>query len=229
MAVTQKNLGKCYICKNEFSKGTIKRHILKCNNLSNGNTKYFLIKVEDTYDKSYWLYLQVKATTTLNDLDDFLRNIWLECCGHLSSFTINGVIYDKYLDDFDDNEDMSEYTLNDILETGVNFKHEYDFGSTTTLKLTVTDSYTGIDSLEDISLLARNNKKQYNCENCDNKATHIIHDFDFENYKTLCDDCIEEIYDDEEYDMIFVTITNSPRMGICGYQGDNDVYELDED
>ena len=41
MTSPQKNLGKCYICKNEFSKTAIKRHILKCNNLGTGNTKYF--------------------------------------------------------------------------------------------------------------------------------------------------------------------------------------------
>ena len=26
---------------------------------------------------------------------------------------------------------------------------------------------------------------------------------------------------------LFIKITNSPRMGICGYTGENDVYELE--
>ncbi len=35
----------------------------------------------------------MNAGATLADLDDFLRGIWLECCGHLSSFDIEGVTY----------------------------------------------------------------------------------------------------------------------------------------
>ena len=40
-----------------------------------------------------------------------------------------------------DNESMSEYKLEEILEKGMKFIHEYDFGSTTKLKITVLDKY----------------------------------------------------------------------------------------
>ena len=157
MATSQKNRGKCYICKKEFTKAGMKKHLSICNNLGTGKTKYYLIKVEDYYDKSYWLYLQVKTNITLNELDDFLRDIWLECCGHLSSFTIDDVIYDKVFNEddsffFNDNEDMSDFRLIEVISKNSTFIHEYDFGSTTKLKLTVVDSYTGINSLEGIDL-----------------------------------------------------------------------------
>lgn len=232
MATAQKNSGKCYICKKEFTKSGMKKHLSSCNNLGSGKTKYFLLKVEDTYDKSYWLYLQVKANTTLDELDDFLRAIWLECCGHLSSFTIDDVIYDKVFTEedsffFNDTESMNNFKLIEIISKGSTFIHEYDFGSTTTLKLTVVDSYTGINSLEGISLLARNNKKDFKCEECGNDATYYLTDYDYSDYKVLCDDCIENISEEEAEETIFIKITNSPRMGVCGYEGDNDVYELE--
>lgn len=42
----------------------------------------------------YWLYLEMPARATLTDLDGFLRDIWLECCGHLSAFDIGTVRYE---------------------------------------------------------------------------------------------------------------------------------------
>lgn len=231
MATSQKNRGKCYICKKEFTKAGMKKHLSICNNLCTGKTKYYLIKVEDYYDKSYWLYLQVKTNITLNELDDFLRDIWLECCGHLSSFTIDHVIYDKVFNEddsffFNDNEDMSDFRLIEVISKNSTFIHEYDFGSTTKLKLTVVDSYTGINSLEGISLLARNNRKDFKCAECGNYSTYLLTDYDYSDYKPLCDACIENISDDED-DIVYIKITNSPRMGVCAYEGDNDVYELE--
>lgn len=37
---------------------------------------------------AYWLDLELKADAKLKRLDDFLRRIWLECCGYLSEFSI---------------------------------------------------------------------------------------------------------------------------------------------
>jgi hypothetical protein len=45
-----------------------------------------LIKVEGAYQKEYWLFLDIALNATLEDLDAFLRQIWLECCGHMSGF-----------------------------------------------------------------------------------------------------------------------------------------------
>lgn len=35
------------------------------------------------------MHLEADAYATLEDLDAFLRSTWLECCGHMSAFTIN--------------------------------------------------------------------------------------------------------------------------------------------
>lgn len=48
---------------------------------------FFHIQVVDYYAPDYWLHLKVNSNTSLGTLDQFLRNIWLECCGHLSAFS----------------------------------------------------------------------------------------------------------------------------------------------
>ena len=49
------------------------------------------IAVEDRYDPRYWMHLDMPMNLDLRGLDQFLRNIWLECCEHLSAFYISGV------------------------------------------------------------------------------------------------------------------------------------------
>jgi hypothetical protein len=54
----------------------------------------FRLRVEAAGDPSYWLDVEVKAEARLRVLDRFLRDVWLECCGHLSAFTIGSVRYE---------------------------------------------------------------------------------------------------------------------------------------
>lgn len=230
MARTTSTKGRCYICKKELGKGAMKTHLLKCNNLGEGKTNYFMIKVEGFYDKDYWLYIQVKKSATLSDLDSFLRDIWLECCGHLSAFKIGDAHYEDNIDDSNfglfrrEVKDMSKTKLKDVLSIGRVFKHDYDFGSTTTLKLEVVAQYSGIATKDKVTLLARNNMQEYTCEKCGEKATYISMGSEWSDYTPLCEKCMEE-YDDEE--CYVMNITNSPRMGVCGYSGENDIYQLD--
>ena len=52
----------------------------------------------------YWLDLEIKTDSKLRQLDDLLRKVWLECCGHLSAFKIDGLRYSVVVDkefDFD--------------------------------------------------------------------------------------------------------------------------------
>lgn len=222
--------GKCYVCKNKFSKNGIKRHLLKCNNMGEGSTNYFMLKIEGYYNKNYWIYIQVKETALLKDLDTFLRNIWLECCGHLSAFEIDNTSYEDDISEdsfglFRRNiQDMSKTKLKDVLDIGKVLKHEYDFGSTTTLKITVVEKYSGVSTINKITLLARNNATQYKCEECGKKATEIVMVDELNRYVFLCNNCIDK-YDD--YSLSILPITNSPRMGVCGYCGENDIDQLD--
>ena len=79
------------------------RHLQDCSERANdisGDTKksgeyqkiYHLL-VEDSWVGDFWLHLQASGRTTLDELDFYLRAIWLECCGHMSRFLIDEVYY----------------------------------------------------------------------------------------------------------------------------------------
>ncbi|HLX39825.1 MAG TPA: hypothetical protein VKR42_04800 [Ktedonobacteraceae bacterium] len=68
-------------------------------------TNLFHLVVEGTYAPDYWMHLEMPADLKLDDLDMFLRKTWVECCGHLSAFTINGVSYNSYTDWFEEIEE----------------------------------------------------------------------------------------------------------------------------
>jgi hypothetical protein len=56
-------------------------------------SKAFHLVVEGYRLPMYWMHLEVVAGITLATLDRFLRDTWLECCGHLSVFRIGGLNY----------------------------------------------------------------------------------------------------------------------------------------
>jgi hypothetical protein len=91
--------GICKFCKGEFDKSKMTQHLKNCKQRASllqsqihiaeaEKTTLFHILVEGRYLPMYWMHLEIPANTTLYDLDAFLRNIWLECCGHLSEFKI---------------------------------------------------------------------------------------------------------------------------------------------
>jgi hypothetical protein len=98
--------GICRFCQQEFAKGKMTQHLKSCRARfasaaeQEGREQRLLhLFVEGKYRPDYWMHLEVPAELTLADLDDFLRAIWLECCGHLSEFEIGGVSYSSYEED----------------------------------------------------------------------------------------------------------------------------------
>src|SRR5438128_2703140 len=92
--------GTCFLCHKTFSKPGMSRHLESCKGgevpadasfPQHQKDKIFRILVEDYPMSEYWMYLELPAQATLTDLDNFLRKTWLECCGHLSAFSIGGV------------------------------------------------------------------------------------------------------------------------------------------
>lgn len=92
--------GTCHFCQGEFAKNKMTQHLKTCKaraalvtEQKGDPTRLLHLMVEGTNRPSYWMHLEVPAEATLSDVDDFLRAVWLECCGHLSEFTIGGESY----------------------------------------------------------------------------------------------------------------------------------------
>lgn len=198
------------------------RHLKACasdHDRAGGRTAHlYHLRVEDAYSPYFWLDLEIKAGATLSDLDDFLRGIWLECCGHLSSFDIDGVSYSvpHYGGMLDDERSM-DVKLRDVLAPGTRFGHVYDFGTSTELKLRVVSEREGRIGRDPLRVLSRNDTPVWGCDVCDEPATQIctycIYEKDNPFY---CEAHAEEHGCEEE---MLLPVVNSPRMGMCGYDG----------
>src|SRR5687767_11955453 len=96
----------------------------KLKNLSQSNI-VFLLSVYSNYYLEYWMFVEVDGRSKLKVIDNFLRDTWLECCGHLSSFTIKGKRYESQLDPIPDlffNENSKiRYYLKLIISTILQF------------------------------------------------------------------------------------------------------------
>ena len=204
---------KCYYCNKELTERTIKRHMKNCsemkkrveeqNSTDKKQRNQFIIAIKSKYEgNDYCIYLSIDGTLGLVHIDQFIRDIWVECCGHLSGFRIRGKFY----------QDHSMNTrLNDILDIDEKFEYEYDFGSTTYLNLEVVDIIQVSSSFSQIEIIARNHDIKHECETCGKEAKF----FNYENDKWQCENCI-----DENNDMISeIEYCNSPRDGVCGYEG----------
>ena len=94
----------------------------------------------------HWMMLIVQPNTSLRQLDGFLRDWCLECCGHMSHFEIGGVQYSVWMPGPGDlpmfDTDLAEpdeqnmvHTVDQTTAMGQQFRHEFDYGDTTCLNL----------------------------------------------------------------------------------------------
>lgn len=136
--------------------------------------KYFELLLYGAYNKDYWLIIQIKENATLDNLDRFIRDIWVECCGHLSVFEIDGVSYEREPDDdfgWGEPAKSTNHTLKQVLTTGMIFNYEYDFGSTTEIMVKVLDHYSAQKQNEKVVILSRNNPPEFACSICGNSRS----------------------------------------------------------
>lgn len=241
--------GLCYFCDNMFKKAGINRHLsshLSKKTVQGKPGKSYQLKVEtNPYWGStpYFLSLWVDGKTTLKYLDDFLRSIWLECCGHLSSFVIPKKINEYEMFDFFEAEELLESGKIDEYETlmersrgeipmnrtaadsfykDLKLQYQYDFGSTTELQITVMNEYP-IAADKPVVLLSRNEPLNLLCDDCNKQpATDICTVCSrSEDNGIFCKKCAakhaKKCKDFAEY--AAARVVNSPRMGVCGYTG----------
>ena len=223
----QTSKGQCNLCGGTFSKSAMSKHLKSCiqkqadsatssPEQASRNEQVFHLVVEGRYSPDYWMHLEVPADARLEELDSFLRDIWLECCGHMSMFTIQDKRYSVApMAEFD--EKSMKAKLDTVLSPGIKFFHEYDFGSTTYLTLKVVSLEQKQIRSKDIVILARNEPPSYPCESCDKVATLVCPQCIYSGEGCLCDECAAEHECGED---MLLPIVNSPRVGVCGYTGD---------
>lgn len=150
--------GHCHVCGGSLRADDVKSHAATCF-MDAVQSRYRVRDVKERYARSqplmiwvrseelrHWMMLIVQPTTGLRQLDQFLRDLWLECCGHMSHFEIGGTQYsacvpgpgDPPLFDTDLAEPDEQHMVHTVEETtamGQKFRHEFDYGDTTCLDL----------------------------------------------------------------------------------------------
>lgn len=236
------SLGVCKLCGGEFAKNWMTRHLAKClveqepNAPARGKAKSREIlhfRVEG--GPLFWLHLETAADSQFAVLDAFLRAIWLECCGHCSAFRLPqpkpaavagakkflASLFGAY-DDVDmmmrDEDAVMESKLASRVKEGDSFDYEYDFGSTTELKLTVVGKRDGLMKPGEVRLLARNLPPDIRCK-CGKPAVCVCTECAWDGAGWLCKACGKKHRCG--HDML-LPMVNSPRVGVCAYCGPDD-------
>lgn len=220
--------GVCEFCGKRTTKAAMGRHLEACakdHDLSGGSPeRLFRLRIEDAWSPLFWMDVEMKAGSALEDLDAFLRGIWLECCGHLSAFYVEDTAYMPTqaaemggLFEDPDERDMRA-KAGDVLSEGISFRHVYDFGTSTDLKLRVTGEREGSIGSGPLRLLSRNEPPVWECDVCGEDATQICTFCMYEKENPFYCEAHAEAHDCEEPEML-LPVVNSPRMGMCGYAG----------
>ena len=244
-----KSEGKCLFCGKIFGKAGINRHLkthFEDKSIERKTGKSFLLKIESNLkhygSAPFFLSLWMDGETKIGELDDFLRAIWLECCGHMSAFRdpkrqqAGGMWnffeaeellqkgktkeYEKLMEEARGEIPMSR-KAKDVFTPDLKLEYEYDFGSSTYLLIT-TVAQLVFKADYKIVLLSRNEPLKLLCQVCKKEpAVQIctVHDWDEASF--FCEKCAKkhekECADFEDY--AAVPVVNSPRMGVCGYDG----------
>ena len=216
--------GQCVYCKNEFSHKAMPKHLLACaerlaviakiDKKAGAREKLYHLRVQDAYNKTFWLDLEMRGAATLEALDNYLRAIWLECCGHLSHFAFDG---------WQGEELAMKNKISAVFKTKEVLTHLYDYGTTSmTLIHTVGARMGKPASRRPIALMARNLQPEAQCMVCKEPAQVLCVECLIEENRwgTLCEAHAKKHEHDNYGDPVM--LMNSPRLGMCGYTGPAD-------
>lgn len=169
------------------------------------------LRVRDRWTKDFWLNLEVRGSATLENLDAYLRAIWLECCGHLSQFSIGG---------WSGGEIPMSRRVERVFNSDVELTHIYDFGTSSETLVKAKDTREGAPvTSRPIALMARNLQPEVECMECDQPASWLCMECMIEEntWGVLCEEHAET-HPHGSYGPP-TPLINSPRVGMCGYDG----------
>ncbi len=201
--------GTCQLCGQRETAPRMAAHLDVCAPAHDGDgasQQLTRLRFEAEEDPRYWLLLEVRTNAKLEKLDALLRELWLECCGHMSAFRIGR-------DEVSMGSDagvLAQAGRQPIL-------YEYDFGSTTSLRAQAVGTRTGALGRPAVRLLARNDPPIWKCLKCAKPAT-LVCPFCVQRFPHVL--CATHAREHEHADEdSYLPVVNSPRMGVCGYTG----------
>lgn len=220
--MTKQSTGACAYCGREMTRGGMARHLEGCKQRGEAvaaadakpgaSGTLVHLQVRDSGTGGYWLNLEVDANATLKQVDGYLRTIWLECCGHLSQFSSGG---------WQGGTVGMARKVGAVFHPGVELTHVYDFGTSSVTLLKAMAVREGRRTTRHpIALMARNTAHTFACQECGVPATRVCMECMYDDQPgTLCDaHAGDHPHDDYEP----VALVNSPRVGMCGYEGPAD-------
>ena len=218
--------GQCRLCGKTFTKSGMARHVRACRKRVpiTGRSDAVLLEIKDRHVPGYWLFLEASPTATWADLDTFLRNIWLECCGHLSAFEYAGTTFAADpvgAREWADRPRSMSGRLVGTVAPDTWFRYEYDFGTTSELIGRALDLVPAARTAPAIQVLARNQAPNHPCAQCGQPATQVCGLCYQEGTDACwyCDECAEEHHCSDPDTDYFLPAANSPRVGLCAYSG----------
>lgn len=204
-----------------MTRSGLSRHLAACpqrekavgdaNQRRGENQVLYHLQVQDAWEGVYWLHLEMKGSARLADLDHYLRAVWLECCGHLSRFSVGG---------WRGEEIPKSARAKQVFVPGIELTHIYDFGTESETLVRVVGVREGRPlTSHPIALMARNDPPEATCTECKQPASWLCLEClcELDQPGTLCDQHARTHPHDEYGEPI--PLVNSPRVGMCGYTG----------
>lgn len=213
--------GACAYCGRALTRVGMSRHLGSCperaahareesRKSKRAPERLLHLQARDSGWGGYWLDLEMPASATLELLDGYLRAIWLECCGHMSRFTIGKP--------WSGHEVGMGTRLGRAFDQARELTHVYDFGTSSITSIRLVDEWQGVrPGPIPVALMARNEPPDFRCMECDAPATTLCMDCVYDGLSgMLCQGHAKGHPHDED---LFMPVVNSPRMGLCGYTG----------
>lgn len=213
--------GECASCGQEVTSSKVVKHLSVCSKrlgiIKMSDSKkipsetLYHLRTQDACNDQFWLDLEIRGSSTLKDLDGYLRAIWLECCGHVSQFSLG---------DRQASELSKKRRADEVFRSGTKLTHIYDFGdsSETLIKVVGTRKGKSVTTCS-VSLMARNQMPESKCGECKQPATRLCMEclVEKEIWGILCEKHAK-VHPHDDYGKP-VQLVNSPRLGMCGYEG----------
>ena len=199
----------CKFCNKKFGKKAFDTHLSECISNSQNNKSGYLIEFmsqSEITNKDYSIFAIFGTKCKFSHIDNFLKRIWCECCGHMSTLDV----YESINDDELIQKEIKFDILISKYELAYQFTYEYDMGTTTTIYFRIVKKLDGNDNNLNIDLVYQNEPFKLKCKfKCKKEALYTY------EYDIICEECKNNVDEPE----CVLHIVNSPRVGMCGYEG----------